>query len=100
MSNILKARKSRVLVEFLPATFFVWFLCTGWLSGLSHKMPNFLKLESQLYEYLTMRAKKKKNFKYTSSDTPYTKYSSDLNLGEGLCLYLLSFASQILDFVN
>ena len=60
MSDILKARKSRVLVEFLPATFFVWFLCTGWLSGLSHKMPNFLKLESQLYEYLTMRAKTKK----------------------------------------
>ena len=58
MSDVLKARKRRVLVEFLPATFFVWVLCTGWLFGLSYKMPNFSKLESQLYEYLTMRAKK------------------------------------------
>ena len=47
------------MVEFSPATFFVWVLCSGWLFGLPYKMPNFSKLESQLYEYLTMRAKKK-----------------------------------------
>ena len=58
MSDILKARKRKVLVEFLPATFFVWVLCTGWLFGLFYKMSHFSKLESQLYEYLTVRAKK------------------------------------------
>ena len=63
MSDILKARKSKVSVEFLPATFFVWFLCTGWLFGLSYKMPNFFKLESQLYEYLTMHKSWKKKTK-------------------------------------
>ena len=58
MSDILKARKRKVLVEFLPATFFVWVICTGWLFGLSYKMPNFSKLESQVNVYLTKRTKK------------------------------------------
>ena len=49
MSDILKARKRKVLVEFLPATLFVWVLWTGWLFGLSYKMPNFSKLESVNY---------------------------------------------------
>ena len=35
-----------------------------------------------------------------SSDISYTKYSSDLNLGEGLILYLLPLSSQILDFIQ
>ena len=79
MSNILKARKRKVLVEFLPATFFVWVLCTGWLFGLSYQMPNFSKLESQLYEYLTMRAKKKKLL-IVSNKYSFPIISSSINL--------------------
>ena len=78
MSNILKARKRKVLVEFLPATFFVWILCTRWLFGLSYKMPNFSKLESQLYEYLTMRAKK--TFLIVSNKYSFPIISSSVNL--------------------
>ena len=82
MSDILKAKKRKVLGEFLPATFFVWVLCTGWMFGLSYKMPNFSKLESQLYGYLTMRAKKKLVIHFS-------RYLvSDLNLGESLCIFI------------
>ena len=78
MPDILKARKRKVLVEFLLATFFVWVLCTGWLFGLSYKMPNFSKLESQLYEYLTMRAKK--TFLIVSNKYSFPIISSSVNL--------------------